>query len=174
MSSSLLKNLSDSALLQMGSHELNQLFADNSPGEVPVGRTDGVTLLFPGTPKNTLLSRLIYLFVWRGKNFYTDGTMLSNRITALELSVIRAKVSLGRSWVDNKDCIVLDYSRTSFLARGVRDEIRLVAPDLYLGVIWLWRRRIGWFTLRSHPTLLLDRTLMPPVDGHSDHGGALG
>lgn len=149
MSSSPLKDWSDSALLQMGYRELNQLFADSSPGEIPVGRTDGVILLFTGTLKNELLSRLIYLFVWRGKNFHIDGTMLSNRITTLDLSAIRAKVSLGRSWVDNKDCIVLDYSRTSFLACGVRDEIRIVAPDLYLGVIWLWRRRVGWFTLRT-------------------------
>ena len=39
----------------------------------------------------------------------------------------------------------------SFLrtARSVRDEIRLVGPQLYLGVIWLGGRRIGWFTLRE-------------------------
>jgi hypothetical protein len=31
----------------------------------------------------------------------------------------------------------------------VRDEVRLVAPGLYLGVVWLWKRRVGWFTLRQ-------------------------
>jgi hypothetical protein len=31
----------------------------------------------------------------------------------------------------------------------VRDELRQVGPALYLGVIWLWRKRVGWFTLRS-------------------------
>lgn len=149
MSSFASKDLGNSALLRMGGHDLNQLFADSPPGEVPVGQTDGLTLLFPGTPMNGSLSRLIYLAMWRGKNFSLDGTTLSNRLTMLDLSAIRANVALGKSWVDNKDCIIIDYSRTSFLARGVRDEIRLVAPGLYLGVIWLWRRRIGWFTLRT-------------------------
>jgi len=31
----------------------------------------------------------------------------------------------------------------------VRDEIRLVGPGLYLGVVWLWHWRVGWFTLRQ-------------------------
>ena len=30
--------------------------------------------------------------------------------------------------MDNKDCIVLDYSETSLLAHWIRDEIREVAP----------------------------------------------
>lgn len=149
MSKFVAKDSSNSVLLRMSDHDLNQLFADSSPSEVPVGRTDGLTLLFPGAPVNVMLSRLIYLVMWRGKNFNIDGTTLSNRLTALDLSAIRANVSLGKSWVDNKDCIVLDYSQTSFMARGVRDEIRLMAPGLYLGVIWLWHRRIGWFTLRA-------------------------
>jgi hypothetical protein len=31
----------------------------------------------------------------------------------------------------------------------IRDEVRLVPPGLYLGVIWLGRRRVGWFILRQ-------------------------
>jgi hypothetical protein len=33
------------------------------------------------------------------------------------------------------------------VARLVRDELRLVGPHLYLGVVWLARRRVLWFTL---------------------------
>jgi hypothetical protein len=139
----------DSSILQKGSHELNRMFLESPPGPIPVGRTAGTALLVPGTLENESLARLIMLFAWKGKTFDDDGTMLSNRITALDLSAIRAKVSKGLSWVDEAECIVLDYSRTSMVASGVRDEIRLVAPGLYLGVIWLWGRRVGWFTLRA-------------------------
>jgi hypothetical protein len=31
----------------------------------------------------------------------------------------------------------------------VRDEIRLVSPGLYLGVVWVGRRKVGWFSLRQ-------------------------
>jgi hypothetical protein len=73
---------------------------------------------------------------------------LRNRLTPLDLKAIAAVVYPGRSLVDGADCVVLDYSITSVVASGVRDEIRLVAPHLYLGVVWLWRHRVAWFTLR--------------------------
>jgi hypothetical protein len=31
----------------------------------------------------------------------------------------------------------------------VRDEVRLISPNLYLGVVWLWKWRAAWFTLRQ-------------------------
>jgi hypothetical protein len=72
-----------------------------------------------------------------------------NKITPLRLRLIAAKVSHDTSWVDSGECVLLDYSHTSLVAKMVRDEIRLVAPSLYLGVVWLWKRRVAWFTLRS-------------------------
>lgn len=141
--------LTDSALLQLGGHALTEVFSEAKAGDVPVGRTDGRALLVPGTLENESLSRLIYLFAWRGKTFDLDGTMLSNRVSVLDLSAIRAKVYRGPSWLDREECIVLDYSRTSFVASGVRDELREIRPALYLGLIWLFGRRAGWFTLRA-------------------------
>jgi hypothetical protein len=60
MSNFVLTNPSNHALLRMGDHELNELFTRSSPGELPVGRTDGLALLLPGTPVNVFLSPLIY------------------------------------------------------------------------------------------------------------------
>ena len=34
------------------------------------------------------------------------------------------------SWLDSKECIVLDYSETSLVAHWIRDEIRQIAPGL--------------------------------------------
>ncbi len=142
-------SLTDSALLQKDGHALEEMFMAAKAGDIPVGRTDGRAHLVPGTLENESLSRLIYLFAWRGKTFDLDGTMLSNRVTALDLSAIRAKVYRGPSWLDREDCVVLDYSRTSFVASAVRDELREIAPGVHLGLIWLFGRRVGWFTLRA-------------------------
>ena len=40
------------------------------------------------------------------------------------------------SWFDGRESIVLDYSRTSLIAHWIRDEIREVAPRLYLGIVY--------------------------------------
>ena len=50
--------------------------------------------------------------------------------------MIRSQVSYGPSWRDGAPCIVLDSSATSFAYRNVRDEVREVAPGLYLGLMY--------------------------------------
>jgi hypothetical protein len=37
---------------------------------------------------------------------------------------------------DQKECIVLDYSKTSLVAKHVRDEIREIGPGVYLGLVY--------------------------------------
>lgn len=62
-----------------------------------------------------------------------------------------AKVYKQGSWFDGKECIVLDYSYTSLIAHWVRDEIRLVAPGTYLGIVFWERDKLINFTL-TFPT----------------------
>lgn len=50
---------------------------------------------------------------------------------------VRADVFRGVSWSDGKQSIVLDYLKTSLLAFFIRDEIRCVAPGLYLGKVYI-------------------------------------
>ena len=52
------------------------------------------------------------------------------------LNAIVATVYKGPSWFDNKECIVLDYSETSLVARRIRDEIRAISPKFYLGRVY--------------------------------------
>jgi hypothetical protein len=42
---------------------------------------------------------------------------------------------------------VLDYSKTSLVARQVRDEIREIAPGVFLGLVFLGHRHVLDFTL---------------------------
>lgn len=136
-------------LLATSNQDLDALFRRSPAGPVPVGVLDGVAVLFPGSPLSRIVARLVRALLWRGKVVEPDGASLRNRITPLDVRAIAALVRPSASLVDGRACIVLDYSATSLIARGVRDEIRSVAPRLYLGVVWLIGRRVAWFTLRE-------------------------
>jgi hypothetical protein len=73
--------------------------------------------------------------------------LLVNKITPFSLTFIVAKVYRGESWLDGKDTIIIDYSKTSFLAKVIRDEIREVEPGVYLGKVWWKKTRILDFAL---------------------------
>jgi hypothetical protein len=136
-------------LLAMTNRQLDALFRASPSGDIPSGNMRGTVLMFPGTAVAKPLAAAIYLVAWQGKVVSHEHRLLKNKVTPLRLRLIPAQLDVVPSWVDDRDCVVLDYSRTSEVARMVRDEIRLVAPGLYLGVVWMWHKRVGWFTLRS-------------------------
>ena len=78
------------------------------------------------------------------------GATLQNKITAVGVQAIVARVYYTQSWLDQKECIVLDYSKTSLFARKIRDEIRLVdeAKKIYLGKVWWGQTRLVDFALQ--------------------------
>jgi hypothetical protein len=63
------------------------------------------------------------------------------------VKAIKAQVYKEKSWLDGKECIVLDYSKTSLVAKCIRDEIREVAPGLYLGQVFLGKKPTIHFTV---------------------------
>jgi hypothetical protein len=136
-------------LLSMTNAELDRLFRASPAGVVPDGTMRGTVLALPGSPLAQPVAALTYAFLWQGKVVDRRRGVLKNRITPVRVRSIKALVSPDPSWVDARPCVVLDYSRTSTVARLVRDELRLVGPHLYLGVVWLSRRRVLWFTLRD-------------------------
>jgi len=72
---------------------------------------------------------------------------LQNRILPLGLKAIIARVYKGQSWLDGKDCIVLDYSETSLVASHIRDEIRMIESGFYLGKVYWDKARLIDFSL---------------------------
>jgi hypothetical protein len=141
--------VTEKVLLGIPNKGLDRLFQSAPAGPIPTGNMRGTVLAWPGTRFAKLLAVVIYLLVWQGKVVNRRESLLRNKITPLRLRLIKARLAHDDSWVDQRECVLLDYSRTSWVARMVRDELRLVGPGLYLGVVWLWRRRVGWFTLRS-------------------------
>ncbi|MEV6118184.1 hypothetical protein AB0L59_38380 [Streptomyces sp. NPDC052109] len=140
--------LTETDLLKMGDAGLVELFRASPPGAIPKGPAEGTGIVrWGGSWVAQPLAWLVRMTLWRGKVFDPQG-YLSNRMTAFDVLAIVAQVYTGPSLLDEQDCIVIDYSKISLVARGVRDEIREVEPGLFLGVVWLFGARVGWFTLR--------------------------
>jgi hypothetical protein len=135
-------------LLNLSQAQLDELFTASPPGDIPDGEAKGTAIIAPGTTYSAEIAELINHFGWQGKIFDAKHGTLKNRILAFGLQAIIAKVYTGPSWLDNKECIVLDYSETSLLARRVRDEIRLIAPGCYLGVVYWGKKRLINFALQ--------------------------
>ncbi|MEU7054700.1 hypothetical protein [Streptomyces sp. NPDC046197] len=140
--------ISEKDLLGASNHRLEELFRSSTAGDVPTGPTEGTGLVCTGTWPARPIAVLVRLLLWQGKVFAADGRSLVNRVTPLDALAIGALVYPGPSLMDDRDCIVIDYSKTSRVFGAVRDEIRQVAPDLFLGVVWFLGRKTCWFALR--------------------------
>ena len=123
-------------LLNMSSADLDALFAKSPAGPIPNGPANGTALVDTGKPISKEIAWLVHHFAWQGKTFDGAHGTLRNRITAFGIPEIVAEVYEDKSLADGKPCIVLDYSKTSIIAERVRDEIRLIAPNTYLGKVY--------------------------------------
>jgi hypothetical protein len=134
-------------LLKMSQKELDDLFTKSEPGPIPDGPAEGTAIIAPGTVFSPEIAKFVNLFAWQGKTFDGPHGVLRNRITLIGLNAIVAEVYKGPSWLDGKECIVLDYSKTSLVAQWIRDEIRQIAPKMYLGKVYWEKKRLIDFAL---------------------------
>jgi len=135
-------------LLAMTQTQLDDLFKASPPGEIPNGEAKGTAIVAPGTKYSESIAQIIKHFGWQGKVFDAQKGLLKNRILAFGIEAIVARVYKGPSWLDAKECIVLDYSDTSLLAHWIRDEIRLIGPGFYLGKVYWGKDRLIDFCLQ--------------------------
>lgn len=127
--------------LKLPAEQLDELFRQSSAGNIPKGQGEGTAIIAPGSAVSDTIARFVHLFSWKGKVFEPDAVdpqraTLKNRLLLLGTKAIIAQVYRGESWLDGKECIVLDYSHTSIVAQWIRDEIREVSPGVYLGVVY--------------------------------------
>jgi hypothetical protein len=135
-------------LLSMSQKDLDDLFSSSPSGSIPNGEAQGTAIIAPGTIFSSETAALINIFGWQGKTFDAEHGTLRNRILAFGLNAIVAEVYQAASWFDNKECIVLDYSKTSLLAKHIRDEIRQIGPGMYLGIVYWDKTRTIHFALQ--------------------------
>jgi hypothetical protein len=135
-------------LLSLSQAELDKLYRNSPLGDIPVGDTKGTAILIPKSPFGMIATWLIRLLVWQGKVFNPAQRDLKNKVSPFGLKAIRARVYVGDSrLVQGQKAIVIDYSKTSFVAQKIRDEIRQVAPRLYLGKVFWGHKHLLDFSL---------------------------
>ncbi|HEY4079364.1 MAG TPA: hypothetical protein VGM81_01600 [Burkholderiaceae bacterium] len=135
-------------LLGMTQKQLDDLFTASPSGDIPDGPAKGTAIIAPGTRYTQAIAEVISYFGWQGKVFDAAKGVLKNRILVFHVEAIVARVYKGDSWLDGKECIVLDYADTSVVAHYIRDEIRLIGPGFYLGKVYWGHERLIDFCLQ--------------------------
>jgi hypothetical protein len=135
-------------LLKMTAEQLDALFTSSPAGDIPDGDSQGTAIIAPGTVYSPDIAEVVNHFGWQGKVFDAKDGVLVNKLLIFGLKAVIASVYKGPSWVDGKECIVLDYSKTSLLAHRIRDEIRNVGPRLYMGPMYWDKTRLIHFALQ--------------------------
>lgn len=135
-------------LLDSSQAELDEMFRAAQPGPIPDGEGEGTVIFKPDTPTADIAARLAHLIAWKGKVFDAAKGELRNEVGPFGDLAIRAAVYLDTSWFDGKPAIILDYSKTSLVARWIRDEIREVSPGLYLGIVYWEDKKVLNFSLQ--------------------------
>nr|WP_315187541.1 hypothetical protein [uncultured Albidiferax sp.] len=135
-------------LLEMSQDELDDLFRASPAGDIPDGSAEGTAIIAPGTKYTHSIASIINHFGWQGKVFDAQKGNLKNKVLVFGIEAVVARVYKDASWLDGKECIVLDYSDTSVLAHYIRDEIRLIGPGFYLGKVYWGKERLIDFCLQ--------------------------
>ena len=120
-------------LLRMSPAEIEAIYRQGTAAAIPPGRVRGTALLAPGTWRARPLSRGARL-LWQGKVIEPDQATAVNRF--LGMRMIRGQLYQGPSWLDGAPALILDYSQTSRVYARNRDEIRQIAPGLFLGLMY--------------------------------------
>ena len=134
-------------LLDMTQQQLDELFTASPAGDIPSGEAEGTAIIAPGTRYTESIAKMVNFFGWQGKVFDPEHGVLKNKVSPFGIQAIVAQVYKGDSWLDQKECVVLDYSKTSVVAHWIRDEIRLISPAFYLGKVYWGKERLIDFCL---------------------------
>src|SRR5579859_400556 len=135
-------------LTSMDQTALDNLFRQAPLGDIPDGDADGIVIAGPGTEVEGPIKWLAHRVAWQGKYFHRSRGYLHNKVGPFGWHLIKANVYIAPSWFDQQPAIILDYSKTSLIARSVRDEIREVSPGTFLGIVWIGHEKTINFVLQ--------------------------
>jgi hypothetical protein len=122
-------------LVRMNQQELLSLYHQAGAGQKPRGFVRGRLIWQPGCALTVLVAHFFEL-IWQGKWFSDEGGIVVNRV--LHHNRFPARAVYGASWFDGKPAIIIDYEGTTshLCVAKLRDEMREVAPGLYLGLAY--------------------------------------
>jgi hypothetical protein len=116
-------------LRRLTAEELEQWFAQGRVDNLPVGAFHGTVLLQIDARLPRLRARLASV-VWKGKVFEPDGSFINQWAG---FRAVPSQVAVGASWYDGQSCLVLEYPANSAVFANTRDELREIAPGVFLG-----------------------------------------
>lgn len=120
-------------LVNLSGPELEALYRGGAAVGLPAGRLKGTALPARGGRAGGVVSTGARL-VWQGKIINPSGDSATNRFFGVPM--IRGQLYQGESWLDGAPALILDYAETSRVYASNRDEIRQIAPGLYLGLMY--------------------------------------
>jgi hypothetical protein len=122
------------SLRSMDHCALDDLFRAGRAAGPPVGYCRGHVLYFSECYyKCPRLSAAMSGAVWKGKHFNCDGSFV-NQFACVK--AISSCARSGPSWFDGADCVILDYPPGTAIFGTWRDEVREVAPGLFLARLY--------------------------------------
>lgn len=135
-------------LVRLNDFALKDIYAKGTADNgLPEGDYDGTLVFMAGTPLAPLFAVLLS-FIWSGKICDSAADKLINKWGPFgTIQAIPATICVAPSWSSSGgNCVEVNYS-TRGPFRFVRDEIRNVAPGLYLGLMYVNRILVGYFVL---------------------------
>jgi hypothetical protein len=134
----------------LGCGDLEQVFSAAQCGSFPCGLGRGEVLLRTDAKHARMKARMTNR-VWKGKYFEEDGHFINQW---LGFRALASEACLGPSWLDGLPCVILEYPPDTPVFGNTRDELREVAPGLWLGM-WYDREPFpklrGFFALECRP-----------------------
>jgi hypothetical protein len=135
-------------LRRMTACELADLYTRSEMGRPPAGAGKG-RVLCKVDVKHPRLAAGANNAAWKGKMIGEDGSVINR--WALGVKAIGTHQVVGPSWIDGKPTTVFEYAPGAPILGNVRDELREVAPGLYLGPLFEkcpCPRLKGWIALQ--------------------------
>ena len=124
------RSLDTRELARMCPAQLDAVFASGSVGCRPVGAGRGRILYILDARHPRARANLVDV-AWKGKYFTCDGRMVNR--WAGGVRAVEAAVVVEPSLLDGKPCLMLDYPPDAPIFGNTRDELREVAPGVFLG-----------------------------------------
>ena len=123
------------------------LFREGTLGCGPLGPTRGTVLYADG--KHPRFKARMQGPVWKGKTFHDDGTLTNRWLGGVQ--AVSAPTHVGESWLDGRPCLVMQYAADAPVFGNVRDELRQIAPGVWLGRSYdsATGQPKNWFVLRD-------------------------
>ena len=121
------------SLGKMSASQLEELYRNGKVFEPSDGYLKGKAFPKPDKLGHQFRSEAIGL-VWKGKNIYTKEAVMLNQVGKKQK--VAASISKEESWLDGKPSVIFDYASGPKWAQKARDEVREIAPGLYLGIMY--------------------------------------